>query len=126
MNKITWKYVKPLKDKSAVTSFLQEHNVNLPDSLVNCLIENNGGRPSTFIFNTSKAKEYVFQSLFSYNHDDKNNIYRIYSSMFENSVIYPIGIDAAGNIICYHQKRKRYMLWNHENDKYEDIYIDDL
>lgn len=121
MGTITWKYIKPLKNKDIVKEFLKEHNVELPKSLVECIIENNGGRPDIFLFNTNRRKDYVFQSLFSYNHEDKNNIYIIYSNLFESSELYPVGIDAAGNIICYHQKAGKYVLWNHENNELEDI-----
>lgn len=121
MDTITWKYVKPLKNEKTIEEFLKKHNIKLPESLVKCIKENNGGRPDIFLFDTAKGKEYVFQSLFSYNYEDKNNIYKIYSSLFENSELYPIGIEAAGNIICYHQEQKKYVLWNHENNELEDI-----
>lgn len=123
MDKILWKYVKPLKNEEIIKNFLQEHNIELPKQLIECITKNNGGRPSTYLFDTNKGKEYVFQSLFSYNYEDKNSIYKIYSSIFENSILYPLGIDASGNIVCYHQEKKTYVLWKHENDELEDILI---
>lgn len=121
MDIVKWKYVKPLKNKSVVQDFLIAHKIKLPDLLVKCIIENNGGRPSEYLFDTCKRKGYVFQSLFSYNEADKNNIYKIYSNLFADSDMYPLGLESAGNVICYDQKDKKYVLWNHEKNVYEDI-----
>ncbi|MDO4648468.1 MAG: SMI1/KNR4 family protein [Eubacteriales bacterium] len=116
-----WKYVKPLPNKTVINEFIKLHDVILPNDLINCLTENNGGRPSEFLIDTDKRKEYIFQSLFSYNPKDKNSIYEIYNRLFKNNVLYPVGIEASGNIICYHQVKKEFVLWNHETDKYEKI-----
>lgn len=124
MENMKWKYVKPLKNQLAVRNFLKENHIHLPEELVKTISENNGGRPSKFLFDTDRRKEYVFQSLFSYNKEDTNSIYNIYFDIFENSDLYPIGMEAAGNIICYHLKEDKYVLWNHENQICEDIIMD--
>lgn len=121
MNAIVWKYVKPLKDAMVAKNFWKEHAVQLPMSLERCLISNNGGRPSVFLFDTNVRKEYVFQSLFSYKKEDKCNIYNVYPGEFENTSLFPIGLEAAGNIICYEMDTKKYVLWNHENGGTENI-----
>ena len=121
MNKIVWKYVKPLINASLATDFWKKYNVQLPTSLEHCLISNNGGRPSVFLFDTNLRKEYVFQSLFSYNAMDKCNIYNVYPGEFKNTSLFPIGIEASGNIVCYDMDIKKYVLWNHENGRREEI-----
>lgn len=121
MDKITWKYIKPVKDEKIITEYLRRYNIQLSSKMIECLKKNNGGRPSKYQFDTEKGKGYVFQSLFSYNLEDKCTIYDIYPNVFENTSLFPIGLESGGNIICYDQNGKHYVLWNHENDKCEKI-----
>lgn len=123
VEKITWKYVKPLKDKELVSDFLKKHKVTLPTDMIQCVVENNGGRPSKYVFSTNERDEYVFQSLFSYNPGDKCTIYDVYPSLFGKTTLYPIGLESSGNIVCYDRKVKTYVLWNHENNKCEIILL---
>lgn len=118
---ITWKYIKPLKDDSSVKSFLNEHGISLPAPLVALLEKNNGGRPSEKIIKTKNKREYVFKSLLSYNPDDLECIYRIYDESFEDKQVYPLGFDAAGNMVCYDLANSEYCLYNHETDLLEPI-----
>ena len=115
--------MKNVSDKSVITNLWIQYNVNLTNKMKQCIIDNNGGRPSVYRFDTDKRSGYVFQSLFSYNKNDKCTIYDVYPSMFENTTLFPIGLESAGNIICYDQKEKIYVLWNHENNKCEKILI---
>jgi hypothetical protein len=122
MNEITWKYVKPVIDEDNVLNFLQQHGVNLPQQILDCIIENNGGRPSINIFNTNKSKERVFKSLLSYNSDDTENIYSVYPHLFRGSGLYPIGTDTAGNFICVDLSNDyKLILWEHESKRKELI-----
>ena len=121
MEKIIWKYVKPLKNKKVIEEFLHKYNIELPFKIIQCMIKNNGGRPSVYSFNTDKMKGYAFQSLFSYNSEDLCNIYDIYPGSFQEASLYPIGLESAGNIVCYDLKNKTYILWNHETGTCETI-----
>lgn len=121
MNEITWKYVKPLKDEMAVKNFLKKYNVTLPALLIECLENNNGGRPLTKLFDTDASKECVFKSLLSYNQNDIENIYIIYPYLFKNNTLFPIATDAAGNFICYDTYNGIYVLFKHETNKIEKI-----
>lgn len=123
MDTIVWKYVKPLNNAIVAKDFWREHAIQLPASLEQCLINNNGGRPSVFLFDTNVGKEYVFQSLFSYNIEDKCNIYNVYPGEFKNTSLFPIGLEAAGNIVCYEINSNKYVLWNHENGGSENILL---
>lgn len=121
MNELTWKYVKPLKNPDAVTQFLKENSIILPSGLISCIVQNNGGHPSSKLFNTDKRKEYVFKSLLSYNTEDSDNIYTVYPKLFENTSLYPIGIDASGNFVCFDYSEQKYILFNHETASKEKI-----
>lgn len=121
VQKLTWKYVKPLHDNQAVTVFLQKNSVTLPEDLVDFLTSNNGGRPSEKLFNTDKGKGYVFKSLLSYNDEDKENIGKVYPRLFEGTTLYPIGSDASGNFVCYDMVSKQYILLKHETNSREII-----
>ncbi|MDY3874895.1 MAG: SMI1/KNR4 family protein [Megamonas funiformis] len=116
-----WKYVKDLQDKNSVETFLQEHNIDLSDELIKQLKQNNGGRPSPNTIILKNGQEKVFQSLISYNEYDFVNIYDIYP-LFEDSSLYPIGIDPAGNFICVEKNKSKKFIWlNHETGKQEEI-----
>ena len=123
MSEITWKYVKPLRNKQVVFDFLQENGVQLPEGLVKCITENNGGRPSEKLFNTDKGSEYVFKSLLSYNKNDIENIYAVYPALFQGTLLYPFATDAAGNFICYDIASALYVLHKHETNSIEVISI---
>ena len=123
MSELTWKYIKPLKCDGAVTDFLRAHNISLPESLLSCIITNNGGRPSKKRFDTTLGKDYVFKSLLSYNEDDLDCIYKFFPTLFEGSHLYPIGTDAAGNFICYDTSNQNYVLLNHETNTQEQIIL---
>lgn len=116
----TWKYVKTLQNEDSVEDFLQQHGVNLPQKLVDCIKENNGGRPSPNVFDTDKSRERVFKSLLSYNPDDRETIFSVYPQLFRGTHLYPIGTDAAGNFICLDlQNGDQLILWEHESGRKE-------
>ena len=118
---VTWKYVKPLTNKSTVKEYLKSNHISLPNNLVGILEKNNGGRPSEKSVITDTKREYVFKSLVSFNDSDKESITKYYSNFFKERDLFPIGSDAAGNFICYNVKTKKYVLYNHETDKTEII-----
>lgn len=117
---IIWKYVKPINNSTAIDSFLAEHGINIPADLLEILKHFNGGRPSQKRVLTSAGNEYVFKSLLSYNSTDLETIYNVFP-LFEESTLFPVGSDAAGNFICFDQSSGKYALCNHENDEIERI-----
>lgn len=118
---ITWKYIKPLKSDEAVRSYLQRYDVLLPERLIRFLESRNSGRPSSPSFSTNKQDGYVFNSLYSYNAGSVNDIAKTYEQVFYGSRLYPIAIEAAGNVICFDFDKQKLVLWNHENDELELI-----
>ena len=122
MSQITWKYVKPLEDENSIELFLAKNNLELPFDVIECLEENNGGRPSLNEFDTDQSKERVFKALLSYNLEDKESIYNIYSKEFKNKGLFPIASDVAGNFICINLKSdNKIVLVEHESGRIEHI-----
>lgn len=120
---INWKYVKPLKDKNSIASFCAKNGVEIPADLMQYLAEHNSGRPSICEFDTNIGKGYIFNSLFSYNEEDVNRIFPTYEALFEDTNLYPIAIEAGGNIVCLNLDTQILVLWNHETDEIEQIDI---
>lgn len=120
MEQVTWKYVKKLNKKNIVDDFLKNNNIRIPSNLKDCLINNNGGRPSIKVFDTDKHKDCEFKALLSFNKSDKENIFMVYD-LFMNTSKFPFGTDSAGNIICYDTKSNKYLFYNHEKNEFEII-----
>lgn len=118
---ITWKYIKPLKNPNEIEIFLKENSLQLPEDVIKCMKDNNGGRPSKDIFDTEESIEHVFKALLSLNREDKENIYNIYSSEFKEIELFPFATDPAGNYICIDLKDNKIVFYNHENSRKEYI-----
>lgn len=73
------------------------------------------------LFNTVSTKEHVFKPLLSYNKEDIENIYSIYPNIFENTRFYPLGMDATGNYVYYDLLNNKFVLFNHNTYKAEEI-----
>ena len=121
MNNTVWKYVKPLNNCQIVKEFLSQNSIQIPVKLESILEEYNGGRPPKKEFFTATGREYVFKALLSYNEEDRETIYMVYSEMFRKLGLLPIGTDTAGNIICFDLTEGKYVLYNHETEMIEDI-----
>lgn len=98
-----WKFVKPLVDENTIKEFEEKISRTLPDSLKKDIIEHNGGRPKSWIFNTNKGGNRMFKGLLSFNKEDSNNIFQalewdIGPDNQDDYVI--IGQDPFGNYIC--------------------------
>ena len=119
-----WKYVKTLKERNAVRSFLAEYNISLPLDLLECIERNNGGRPQKKVFDTEMSCGHVFNSLLSYNVDDKETIYNVYPKHFEGSSLFPIGSTPNGDFLCYDLRNRKYVLALHETDSIEDVIVE--
>lgn len=114
---VTWKYVKPLTHVDEVRTFTQRHKVRLPEKLIVFLGKYNSGRPSKPTFDTVERDGHVFNSLYSYNVGDANYIADTYDSVFAGTGLYPVAIEASGNVVCFELKSKTLVMWCHENDR---------
>lgn len=111
INEMIWKYVKPTSlDK--IQAVEKEYGINLPEDLVNLLLEYNNGRPEKTLFRVA-GKERVFKKLLSYNKEDRENIYPYIDVLRnENVKLFPIASDPAGNFICLYEGN--IVFWEHE------------
>jgi len=123
MNDIKWKYVKKLEDKKNVTDFETANRVRLPDDLKNCILENNGGRPSLRVFDSMAQKERVVKGLLSFNKSDLDNVYTVMEVFKKGGLgLIPFASDPFGNFICLDPNDKdSVVFWNHENGEAEQV-----
>lgn len=123
MNSIIWKYVKPLKDRQYIKKFEVENGITIPQDLKECIFNNNGGRPSVKVYDTSKSSGRVIKTLLSYNEEDIEKIYKILPLFKENSMcLLPFASDPSGNFICVDLENKdSIVLWLHETNTTEYI-----
>jgi cell wall assembly regulator SMI1 len=120
MANITWKYIKPLSKTDAIENFEKKNGISFPSDLKKCIKANNGGRPSSTVFDTNDSKERVFKALLSFNESDAENIYKYFPiiNSHSNNLI-PFASDPFGNYICL--KDSKVVLFLHETGKLEYI-----
>jgi len=119
MSDITWKYTKPLGSKTLIEDFERENNITFPDDLKDCLVKNNGGRPSKCIFDTEREKEKVFNSLLSFNKSDIETIYMAFPIPEAGKKLVPFATDPSGDFICVQDNA--IVLYSHETGAVEKI-----
>lgn len=122
MNKLTWKYIKPILDVNTIEIFQKQNSIELPKEIINCFIENNGGRPNIKYFDTLISKGHIIKSLLSFNDDDFDTIYDAYNAIKqEHPHLIPVFSDPFGNYICYDHLNNDIVYWLHENSNIEKI-----
>ena len=122
MSVFSWKYVKPLKSKDDINHFESTNNVKLPDDIISCFLNHNGGRPDKKTFDTENSKERVLKTLLSFNEGDIETIWSAFSVISSTqSQLVPIASDPSGNFICYNASMQCIELWLHETDTTEKI-----
>ncbi|RDU38675.1 hypothetical protein DRW41_03700 [Neobacillus piezotolerans] len=122
MSKLTWKYVKPLKDNESVEGFEALNDVQLPKDITDCIKQNNGGRPDKKVFDTDVSEGRVMKSLLSFNKDDLETVYDAIDVLKnERKSLVPIASDPSGNYICYNLIHKDIVFWLHETNITEKV-----
>lgn len=123
MNINRWKYVKPLKNRNILDEFEKKYSYALPDKFKECVIKNNGGRPSLNTFDTDIESNRVIKSFLSFNNDDKENIWEIneYFSTDCDMKYIAFAIDNFGNLICFSVDDNSIIFYEHEENKIEYI-----
>ena len=117
MNNITWKYVKPLVDPTAIERFESDHAVQFPLDLKEVLKAYNGGRPSLKYYDLGEIKDKEFKTLLSFNESDSETIYKAFKKIESNvhQTMIPFASDSAGNFFVV--ESDGICLWLHEIDK---------
>ncbi|WP_410501808.1 SMI1/KNR4 family protein [Exiguobacterium acetylicum] len=122
MNNLTWKYVKPLKDKDSIKNFETLNGLQLPQDITDCIIQNNGGRPDKKVFDTEVSKGRAMKSLLSFNKNDLETVYDVIDVLkSERKDLVPIASDPSGNYICYNLINKSIVFWLHETNITEKV-----
>ncbi len=116
-----WKYVKELRDASAVKNFVKLYSVKISDDLLSILETNNGGRPINNVIVTDNGNEYIFNALYSYNEEDRITIFSVYPGKYKGTSLFPIGYDPAGNDICIDITNENFYVCDHETGDKERI-----
>lgn len=118
---IKWLYVEPLKDNSLIEDFECAVTYEFPNSFKECVVNNNGGWPSTSVFDTNKTKGIAIKSLLSFNKEDEENIWIVNEWVKSdlNNLFIAFAIDNFGNLICFDVNDDNIVFWNHENNKTE-------
>lgn len=114
MNKLAWRYVKPLANPAAIDDFEKEHSVAFPADLKSVLAASNGGRPSLRYLDLPGRKDKEFKTLLSFNPGDKETIFGRYPVASSDKSLLPFASDSFGNLFVV--KNDCIWLWNHEDD----------
>lgn len=118
MKEIVWKLSNKLNDRTQIVKLEEVIGKSLPPDYVNCVSENNRGRPSRHAFETPKGVR-VFNNLLSLHEDENENIFKIYqyiSEETERADILPFARDPFGNYICFDFSKDpaSIVFWDHE------------
>lgn len=118
-----WKYVKPLSSTENINEFESLVKYSLPDEFKNCILCNNGGRPSKKVFDTDTQKERAIKSFLSFNKEDKETVWKIQDWNREDlsGKYVAFAIDNFGNLVCFEINSNKIVFFNHENGKIEQI-----
>lgn len=118
-----WKYIKKLKSIDLIDDFECMAKYVFCDAFRNCVIANNGGRPSKRIFDTDKVKERELKSFLSFNKEDRETVWKIFECNKEEltNKYVPFGIDNFGNLICFDVNNDKIVFVNHEDMSVEAV-----
>lgn len=116
----TWKFVKPLKDKSSILLVEKEWGIKLPEIFIELVIKYNSGVPENTAFNTEFSTGKSSGELLNFNLDSKDNVLAEYKNIEDKLPpdIFPFAADPGGNYICFdyrmNKENPQIVFWNHE------------
>ena len=118
-----WKYIKKLKSIDLIDDFECMAKYVFCNAFRNCVIVNNGGRPSKRLFDTDKVKERELKSFLSFNKEDRETVWKIFEWNKEEltNKYVPFGIDNFGNLICFDANNDKIVFVNHEDMSVEAV-----
>ena len=106
-----WYRIKPLYQDASIEKLEQDYGVRLSSKLKECILSNNGGRPSPNVLKLTGGQEYDVKLLQSYNEGDPENIYKVirfFVEKFDCKAI-PFATDSSGNYYCEYEEK--IILW---------------
>lgn len=118
--RLEWEYIKELKDDNIFEIVEKKYKIKIPNGLKEIILKYNSGEPTPNIFDAFKSKGKVFNALFSYNEDDKCNIFFILDN-FNHKNLLPFADDVSGDTICIDLKDNAIKLVSHETDEIEFV-----
>ena len=118
-----WKYAKPLTSKELIHAFEVYTDYKLPEDFKACVLNHNGGRPSSKTFDTHVTTERALKSLLSFNKDDRENIWKVndWNTQELKKRFVAFAIDNFGNLICFDQKDNSVIFLETENLQVEKV-----
>jgi len=117
---IQWRDIIPLKVNSLIEDFEHAVTYEFPNSFKECVLNNNGGRPSISTFDTNKTEGRAIKLLLSFNKEDEENIWSMNEwDKSEPNNLLAFAIDNFGNLICFDVNDDNIVFWNHENNETE-------
>lgn len=66
MSELTWRWTKPLESDKVILSFENFLKYKFPEAFFECVVENNGGRPSRSMFKTKDGSIRAVKRLLSF------------------------------------------------------------
>lgn len=106
---LKWRFVVPLHDLFAVTSYQSISNFQFPPGFEDLAICYNGGYPSPNRFITKEGTTYTMKSLLSFNQHDEESIWQINTS---KALPVAFAIDDFGNLICFDRASGGIIVWD--------------
>lgn len=121
MMKMKWMYAKKTithEDVEYVERFI---GIRLPESYVDCVLDNNGGRPSPCLFDFGTKREAVFENLLRIEKDHKEGIILTLERLSDllPAGCVPFAADPFGNLLCFKYPchgSPSVVFWDHEQD----------
>ena len=119
---ITWRYTKKIIDVNSISEFETAYGHRFEKEYIDCVMQNNGGRPSASVYDTSNTKERTIKKLLSYNKADSESIWQTneYLAM-SNPELVGFAIDDFGNTICFLKEKTSVVFLSHETGKIEHL-----
>ncbi len=118
MNTIIWKYIRPLT-KEALNETQNSLGVVFPTSYTECVLHNNGGRPTPSTFDYPNQQGAVFQRLLPVAAEDRYGILFTMDALSDRLApgYVPFASDPFGNYLCFRYpagKDVHIFFWDHE------------
>lgn len=111
-----WFSIKKLESEDLIKEYERKVHYHFPIEFVEFVKENNGGYPEFENFNTKNNVE-VFNRLYSFNKNDRTNIWREFDWLgkdeMENTYVI-FACDPFGNQICFDKRNDNIVFLNHE------------